>query len=184
MHCLFWSMKSNKTWGFWNANYEDLYPWQKAKFQYIGLNGIKINPTRCGIPGLKRGHVVDSEEEDKRFICKDCGNQVFLDMGDLNRHLRSQRHKDRAAGKLEFHCGLCNRNFKTASRLLRHEREAKVHQDMLAARGEEVQPWVPTKGKSVKPRCQRCVKRHHACDRQQHCGRCKDDGIPAEECIH
>ncbi|KAK3948716.1 hypothetical protein QBC32DRAFT_317521 [Pseudoneurospora amorphoporcata] len=47
-----------------------------------------------------------------------------------------------------------------------------------AAHGEEEQPDL-----STKPRCQRCRKSKKGCDRQRPCGRCKDAGIPAEQCI-
>src|ERR1700760_1557353 len=36
---------------------------------------------------------------------------------------------------------------------------------------------------STKPRCQRCRKSKKGCDRQRPCGRCKDAGIPPEQCI-
>ncbi|KAK3328007.1 C6 finger domain-containing protein [Cercophora scortea] len=36
---------------------------------------------------------------------------------------------------------------------------------------------------STKPRCQRCRKSKKGCDRQRPCGRCRDAGIPAEQCI-
>jgi len=35
----------------------------------------------------------------------------------------------------------------------------------------------------AKPRCQRCRKSKKGCDRQRPCQRCKDAGIPAEQCI-
>jgi hypothetical protein len=44
--------------------------------------------------------------------------------------------------------------------------------------GEEEQPDL-----STKPRCQRCRKSKKGCDRQRPCGRCRDAGIPAEQCI-
>lgn len=46
------------------------------------------------------------------------------------------------------------------------------------ALGEEEQPDL-----STKPRCQRCRKSKKGCDRQRPCGRCRDAGIPAEQCI-
>lgn len=36
---------------------------------------------------------------------------------------------------------------------------------------------------SCMPRCQRCHKSKKGCDRQRPCQRCKDAGIPAEECV-
>jgi hypothetical protein len=36
---------------------------------------------------------------------------------------------------------------------------------------------------STKPRCQRCRKSKKGCDRQRPCQRCKDAGIPADQCI-
>ncbi|KAL2212216.1 hypothetical protein CC79DRAFT_1318222 [Sarocladium strictum] len=36
---------------------------------------------------------------------------------------------------------------------------------------------------SSKPRCQRCRKSKKGCDRQRPCGRCKDAGLSAEQCI-
>lgn len=47
-----------------------------------------------------------------------------------------------------------------------------------AANGEEEQPDL-----STKPRCQRCRKSKKGCDRQRPCARCKDAGIPADQCI-
>ncbi|KAK3403235.1 hypothetical protein B0T20DRAFT_20561 [Sordaria brevicollis] len=47
-----------------------------------------------------------------------------------------------------------------------------------AAHGEEEQPDL-----STKPRCQRCRKSKKGCDRQRPCARCRDAGIPAEQCI-
>ncbi|KAK0635386.1 hypothetical protein B0T17DRAFT_586916 [Bombardia bombarda] len=44
--------------------------------------------------------------------------------------------------------------------------------------GEDDQPDL-----STKPRCQRCRKSKKGCDRQRPCGRCRDAGIPAEQCI-
>lgn len=46
------------------------------------------------------------------------------------------------------------------------------------AAGEDEQPDL-----STKPRCQRCRKSKKGCDRQRPCGRCKDAGIPPEQCI-
>ncbi|KAL2131682.1 hypothetical protein VTI74DRAFT_4749 [Chaetomium olivicolor] len=46
------------------------------------------------------------------------------------------------------------------------------------APGEEEQPDL-----STKPRCQRCRKSKKGCDRQRPCGRCRDAGIPADQCI-
>jgi hypothetical protein len=36
---------------------------------------------------------------------------------------------------------------------------------------------------STKPRCQRCRKSKKGCDRQRPCGRCKDAGLPADQCV-
>ncbi|CAP72896.1 uncharacterized protein PODANS_2_3270 [Podospora anserina S mat+] len=36
---------------------------------------------------------------------------------------------------------------------------------------------------STKPRCQRCRKSKKGCDRQRPCGRCKDAGLGADQCI-
>ncbi|KAK0728051.1 hypothetical protein B0T26DRAFT_636285 [Lasiosphaeria miniovina] len=36
---------------------------------------------------------------------------------------------------------------------------------------------------STKPRCQRCRKSKKGCDRQRPCARCRDAGIPADQCI-
>lgn len=36
---------------------------------------------------------------------------------------------------------------------------------------------------STKPRCQRCRKSKKGCDRQRPCGRCKDAGLSADQCI-
>ncbi|KAK4163577.1 putative transcriptional regulatory protein C56F2.05c [Cladorrhinum sp. PSN259] len=44
--------------------------------------------------------------------------------------------------------------------------------------GEDDQPDL-----STKPRCQRCRKSKKGCDRQRPCGRCKDAGLGADECI-
>ena len=44
--------------------------------------------------------------------------------------------------------------------------------------GEEETPDL-----STKPRCQRCRKSKKGCDRQRPCGRCRDAGIPADQCI-
>jgi hypothetical protein len=44
--------------------------------------------------------------------------------------------------------------------------------------GEEEQPDL-----STKPRCQRCRKSKKGCDRQRPCGRCRDAGLSADQCI-
>ena len=36
---------------------------------------------------------------------------------------------------------------------------------------------------SSKPRCQRCRKSKKGCDRQRPCGRCRDAGLPADQCV-
>ncbi|KAH7318677.1 hypothetical protein B0I35DRAFT_479161 [Stachybotrys elegans] len=47
-----------------------------------------------------------------------------------------------------------------------------------AAPGEDEQPDL-----STKPRCQRCRKSKKGCDRQRPCGRCRDAGLSADQCI-
>jgi hypothetical protein len=44
--------------------------------------------------------------------------------------------------------------------------------------GEDDQPDL-----STKPRCQRCRKSKKGCDRQRPCGRCKDAGLSADQCV-
>ncbi|KAI2623461.1 hypothetical protein GGS21DRAFT_343319 [Xylaria nigripes] len=44
--------------------------------------------------------------------------------------------------------------------------------------GDEEQPDL-----STKPRCQRCRKSKKGCDRQRPCGRCRDAGLSADQCI-
>lgn len=46
------------------------------------------------------------------------------------------------------------------------------------APGEEEHPDL-----STKPRCQRCRKSKKGCDRQRPCGRCRDAGLSADQCI-
>ncbi|ODA81733.1 hypothetical protein RJ55_00236 [Drechmeria coniospora] len=46
------------------------------------------------------------------------------------------------------------------------------------AGGEEDHPDL-----STKPRCQRCRKSKKGCDRQRPCGRCRDAGLSADQCI-
>lgn len=44
--------------------------------------------------------------------------------------------------------------------------------------GDDEQPDL-----STKPRCQRCRKSKKGCDRQRPCGRCRDAGLTADQCI-
>lgn len=48
----------------------------------------------------------------------------------------------------------------------------------MAPPGEDDQPDL-----STKPRCQRCRKSKKGCDRQRPCGRCRDAGLSAEQCV-
>ncbi|KAL6910962.1 hypothetical protein GGI43DRAFT_31243 [Trichoderma evansii] len=48
----------------------------------------------------------------------------------------------------------------------------------VAQAGEDDQPDL-----STKPRCQRCRKSKKGCDRQRPCGRCRDAGLSADQCI-
>lgn len=48
----------------------------------------------------------------------------------------------------------------------------------VLAPGEDDQPDL-----STKPRCQRCRKSKKGCDRQRPCGRCRDAGLSAEQCV-
>ncbi|KAG5754776.1 hypothetical protein H9Q69_014213 [Fusarium xylarioides] len=54
---------------------------------------------------------------------------------------------------------------------------ASTGQTSLAP-GEDDQPDL-----STKPRCQRCRKSKKGCDRQRPCGRCRDAGLSADQCI-
>lgn len=49
---------------------------------------------------------------------------------------------------------------------------------MPGGAGEDDQPDL-----SSKPRCQRCRKSKKGCDRQRPCGRCRDAGLSADQCI-
>lgn len=44
--------------------------------------------------------------------------------------------------------------------------------------GDDEQPDL-----STKPRCQRCRKSKKGCDRQRPCGRCRDAGLSADQCV-
>ncbi|KAI1256111.1 hypothetical protein MGN70_002272 [Eutypa lata] len=49
---------------------------------------------------------------------------------------------------------------------------------MSGLTGDDDQPDL-----STKPRCQRCRKSKKGCDRQRPCGRCRDAGLSADQCI-
>ncbi|KAI1856163.1 hypothetical protein JX265_011878 [Neoarthrinium moseri] len=51
----------------------------------------------------------------------------------------------------------------------------------VAAPGQEGEDGQPDL--STKPRCQRCRKSKKGCDRQRPCGRCRDAGLSADQCI-
>ncbi|KAH7188608.1 uncharacterized protein B0J16DRAFT_97657 [Fusarium flagelliforme] len=59
----------------------------------------------------------------------------------------------------------------------RKQSVASTGQTPLAP-GEDDQPDL-----STKPRCQRCRKSKKGCDRQRPCGRCRDAGLTADQCI-
>ncbi|KAJ4250528.1 hypothetical protein NW762_011782 [Fusarium torreyae] len=59
----------------------------------------------------------------------------------------------------------------------RKQSVASTGQTPLAP-GEDDQPDL-----STKPRCQRCRKSKKGCDRQRPCGRCRDAGLSADQCI-
>ncbi|KJZ80536.1 hypothetical protein HIM_00386 [Hirsutella minnesotensis 3608] len=60
-----------------------------------------------------------------------------------------------------------------------HSRKQSVASTGFAPQpGEDDQPDL-----STKPRCQRCRKSKKGCDRQRPCGRCRDAGLTAEQCI-
>lgn len=62
---------------------------------------------------------------------------------------------------------------------LTHSRKQSVASIGLASQpGEDEQPDL-----STKPRCQRCRKSKKGCDRQRPCGRCRDAGLSADQCI-
>jgi hypothetical protein len=57
-------------------------------------------------------------------------------------------------------------------------RKQSVGSSTAPAPGENDEPDL-----STKPRCQRCRKSKKGCDRQRPCGRCRDAGLTAEQCI-
>ncbi|KAI0400571.1 hypothetical protein F4802DRAFT_609993 [Xylaria palmicola] len=57
-------------------------------------------------------------------------------------------------------------------------RKPSVASAMSGQPGDEDQPDL-----STKPRCQRCRKSKKGCDRQRPCGRCRDAGLSADQCI-
>lgn len=57
-------------------------------------------------------------------------------------------------------------------------RKQSIASTGVAQSGEDDQPDL-----STKPRCQRCRKSKKGCDRQRPCGRCRDAGLTAEQCI-
>ena len=52
------------------------------------------------------------------------------------------------------------------------------HHDHLLPPFDDLAP-----GEEPRPRCQRCRKSKKGCDRQRPCQRCKDAGIPSDQCI-
>ncbi|KAK5627190.1 hypothetical protein RRF57_002905 [Xylaria bambusicola] len=59
-----------------------------------------------------------------------------------------------------------------------HSRKPSIASAMSGQPGDEEQPDL-----STKPRCQRCRKSKKGCDRQRPCGRCRDAGLSADQCI-
>lgn len=57
-------------------------------------------------------------------------------------------------------------------------RKPSVASALSGQPGDEEQPDL-----STKPRCQRCRKSKKGCDRQRPCGRCRDAGLSADQCI-
>ena len=57
-------------------------------------------------------------------------------------------------------------------------RKPSIASAMSGQPGDEEQPDL-----STKPRCQRCRKSKKGCDRQRPCGRCRDAGLSADQCI-
>ncbi|KAI1827916.1 hypothetical protein F4861DRAFT_294645 [Xylaria intraflava] len=57
-------------------------------------------------------------------------------------------------------------------------RKPSVASAMSGQPGDDEQPDL-----STKPRCQRCRKSKKGCDRQRPCGRCRDAGLSADQCI-
>ncbi|KAI0977314.1 hypothetical protein F4678DRAFT_468518 [Xylaria arbuscula] len=57
-------------------------------------------------------------------------------------------------------------------------RKPSIASTMSGQPGDEEQPDL-----STKPRCQRCRKSKKGCDRQRPCGRCRDAGLSADQCI-
>ncbi|KAI1337480.1 hypothetical protein F5Y15DRAFT_417949 [Xylariaceae sp. FL0016] len=57
-------------------------------------------------------------------------------------------------------------------------RKPSIASAMSGQAGEDDQPDL-----STKPRCQRCRKSKKGCDRQRPCGRCRDAGLSADQCI-
>ncbi|KAJ8119255.1 hypothetical protein ONZ43_g3757 [Nemania bipapillata] len=57
-------------------------------------------------------------------------------------------------------------------------RKPSIASAMSVQPGDEEQPDL-----STKPRCQRCRKSKKGCDRQRPCGRCRDAGLSADQCI-
>jgi hypothetical protein len=59
-----------------------------------------------------------------------------------------------------------------------HSRKPSIASAMSGQPGDDEQPDL-----STKPRCQRCRKSKKGCDRQRPCGRCRDAGLSADQCI-
>lgn len=57
-------------------------------------------------------------------------------------------------------------------------RKQSIASTVIMQPGEDDQPDL-----STKPRCQRCRKSKKGCDRQRPCGRCRDAGLSAEQCV-
>ncbi|KAI0471617.1 hypothetical protein GGR56DRAFT_667547 [Xylariaceae sp. FL0804] len=57
-------------------------------------------------------------------------------------------------------------------------RKPSIASAMSGQQGDDDQPDL-----STKPRCQRCRKSKKGCDRQRPCGRCRDAGLTADQCI-
>ncbi|KAI1735101.1 hypothetical protein F4680DRAFT_316500 [Xylaria scruposa] len=57
-------------------------------------------------------------------------------------------------------------------------RKPSIASAMSGQPGDEEHPDL-----STKPRCQRCRKSKKGCDRQRPCGRCRDAGLSADQCI-
>ncbi|KXJ93060.1 hypothetical protein Micbo1qcDRAFT_53014 [Microdochium bolleyi] len=158
---------------------ESLHAARRQKLDFTGANRKVYHTDSHFVPSRDNQDVSgdDADYEDSKSSAQIMG-KPRLPSSKMSKPKTSKAPKPGSSTKVKKPSTGAPSGPMSPNSLPTQSRKPSVASTLAGLAGEDDQPDL-----SSKPRCQRCRKSKKGCDRQRPCGRCRDAGLGADQCV-